>query len=99
MDFILKLYTWKCHDCMYLFVNTAHCTHANTTAPWLSQRPEFEALVLLDYCCIAAAVTVDTVTVCSVAARSVLNFRQVWVSVTSFELRCYYHCSSESWER
>ena len=33
-------------ECMYKYlrVNTAH-THINTVSPWLSQTPEFEALV------------------------------------------------------
>ena len=42
-----------------MLVNTAHIlVHKNTKAPWMSQRAEFEALVLLYCCCTAAAVTV-----------------------------------------
>ena len=44
----------------YLLVSTVH-TYANTEALWLSQRPEFEALVLFHCWCAVAVVVVRTV--------------------------------------
>ena len=59
------------YECKYLQVNTLH-THSNTKAPCRSQRPEFEALVLLCCCCTAAVTAV-----CTVAARLLMKSRGV----------------------
>ena len=50
-------------------------TQTNTKAPWPSQRPEVNALVLLHCCCCTAAVAAAVFVVCNVAASLFLEPR------------------------
>ena len=66
-------------------------TYMSTNAPWLSQRPEFEPLVMLYSCCTAAVVVTVAACLLSKSRGSVGLYRPAAQHpCTSLEIMCSF---------